>query len=386
MPARHFAAVATGDADDRILKIERARNSPICDIRFDDAAAGRLATDYLISLGHRKCVHLRGPERPLQPAAPARLPRGADHSGAVAPARAVPAGAGAAAPRGRRHRSACRQPAARDRGLRRPLRRGGAAGRPPRRLAGAEDLSVVGIDDIQFAAYTNPGLTTVAQPKQELGALAVDALLSHERRRRAGKRMLDGSSWCASRRRRPMPPSSSRGRNGKDGRAADDGTMQAIDTRVAGQEIGAHGGPPAPVGIRTQALRRLRRDPVFDVRLQRPRVPRAGRHLRRPARRSPDRAPAERAVRQRPRPERPADRHHAAHLPRQRRDAQPPRQPVHPRRRRARPRPARPSPLRRPDLAARGDRRHRARPRHRRLARAARRLPRRLGGRPSSTG
>ncbi len=41
-----------------------------------------------------------------------------------------------------------------------------------------EDLSVVGIDDIQFASYTNPGLTTVAQPKQELGALAVDALLA----------------------------------------------------------------------------------------------------------------------------------------------------------------------------------------------------------------
>ena len=37
---------------------------------------------------------------------------------------------------------------------------------------------MVGIDDIQFASYTNPGLTTVAQPKHELGALAVDALLA----------------------------------------------------------------------------------------------------------------------------------------------------------------------------------------------------------------
>ena len=31
------------------------------------------------------------------------------------------------------------------------------------------DLSVVGIDDIQFSTYTNPSLTTIAQPKQELG-------------------------------------------------------------------------------------------------------------------------------------------------------------------------------------------------------------------------
>ena len=30
---------------------------------------------------------------------------------------------------------------------------------------------MVGIDDIQFASYTNPGLTTVAQPKYELGEM-----------------------------------------------------------------------------------------------------------------------------------------------------------------------------------------------------------------------
>ena len=53
------------------------------------------------------------------------------------------------------------------------------------------DLSVVGIDDIQFAAYTNPGLTTVAQPKQELGALAVDALLDKSADARQ-VRILDG--------------------------------------------------------------------------------------------------------------------------------------------------------------------------------------------------
>ena len=53
------------------------------------------------------------------------------------------------------------------------------------------DLSVVGIDDIQFAAYTNPGLTTVAQPKQELGALAVDALLNRTADGRQ-VRILDG--------------------------------------------------------------------------------------------------------------------------------------------------------------------------------------------------
>jgi LacI family transcriptional regulator len=38
-------------------------------------------------------------------------------------------------------------------------------------------VSVVGVDDIQLAAYAQPALTTVAQPKLEAGALAVDFLI-----------------------------------------------------------------------------------------------------------------------------------------------------------------------------------------------------------------
>jgi DNA-binding LacI/PurR family transcriptional regulator len=51
------------------------------------------------------------------------------------------------------------------------------------------DLSVVGTDDIELAEYTTPSLTTVAQPKVELGELAVEAVLSS---RRAGDQLLDG--------------------------------------------------------------------------------------------------------------------------------------------------------------------------------------------------
>jgi LacI family transcriptional regulator, repressor for deo operon, udp, cdd, tsx, nupC, and nupG len=41
-----------------------------------------------------------------------------------------------------------------------------------------EDLSVVGFDDIRFARYTEPALTTVAQPMREIGERAVRLLLS----------------------------------------------------------------------------------------------------------------------------------------------------------------------------------------------------------------
>ncbi|HEY2117931.1 MAG TPA: LacI family DNA-binding transcriptional regulator [Candidatus Acidoferrum sp.] len=40
-----------------------------------------------------------------------------------------------------------------------------------------EDVSVVGFDDIQSAAYQNPGLTTVHQPLREMGVIAAQTLL-----------------------------------------------------------------------------------------------------------------------------------------------------------------------------------------------------------------
>jgi LacI family transcriptional regulator len=44
-------------------------------------------------------------------------------------------------------------------------------------LAVPHDLSVVGFDDIALAAFASPPLTTIAQPKQRMGALAAQLLL-----------------------------------------------------------------------------------------------------------------------------------------------------------------------------------------------------------------
>lgn len=46
-----------------------------------------------------------------------------------------------------------------------------------------QDVSVVGFDDIQSAAYQNPALTTVRQPLREMGRLAAESLLRRIRRR-----------------------------------------------------------------------------------------------------------------------------------------------------------------------------------------------------------
>ena len=50
------------------------------------------------------------------------------------------------------------------------------------RLRVPGDVSVVGFDDIQAAAYQNPALTTVRQPMREMGRIAAETLLRQIRR------------------------------------------------------------------------------------------------------------------------------------------------------------------------------------------------------------
>ncbi|SIR14798.1 LacI family DNA-binding transcriptional regulator [Pseudacidovorax sp. RU35E] len=54
-----------------------------------------------------------------------------------------------------------------------------------------DDMSLVGFDDIELSAYASPPLTTVAQPKARIGALAVDMLLERiDGRRQIGRKVL----------------------------------------------------------------------------------------------------------------------------------------------------------------------------------------------------
>ena len=70
-----------------------------------------------------------------------------------------------------------------------------------------DQLSVVGLDDIELAEYTAPALTTVAQPLVKLGELSVDAVLGAARRRTSdtlleGKLIVRGTTAAARRPRR----------------------------------------------------------------------------------------------------------------------------------------------------------------------------------------
>ncbi|RZI09002.1 substrate-binding domain-containing protein, partial [Staphylococcus aureus] len=50
-------------------------------------------------------------------------------------------------------------------------------GMADRGLSVPSDLSLVGYDDIDFARYMIPSLTTVAQPMEDVGALALTLIM-----------------------------------------------------------------------------------------------------------------------------------------------------------------------------------------------------------------
>jgi len=54
-----------------------------------------------------------------------------------------------------------------------------------------EQLSIVGFDDIELAAFSAPPLTTIVQPKLEIGTIAADLLLERvEKNRHDGRRVI----------------------------------------------------------------------------------------------------------------------------------------------------------------------------------------------------
>jgi LacI family transcriptional regulator len=201
VPAQHFAAATTGSVRTATKMLAATDDAePISRIRFDDVAAGRLATTHLTGLGHTKFVHLRGPQQVrssllrLLGFRLALTEAGFWPQPVISPSSVQMTSREEAVTRFLRDATPpVAMVAYDDMAAVAALRAAHQAG-----WAVPEDLSVVGIDDIQFAAYTNPALTTVAQPKHELGALAVDALLARSGKAGANQPGADqpGAEWA----------------------------------------------------------------------------------------------------------------------------------------------------------------------------------------------
>lgn len=170
-------------AKDRVVAIsERVADLEVPTVSIDNAGAARDATAHLLSLGHRRIAHIAG--RPGSNVAAQRIVgyRAALAAAGVAECNStvidgdfsVASGEAAMA----RLLDLPERPsavfcagdemaigainAAYSRGLRVPA-----------------DLSVVGFDDIPFAAVFNPRLTTIHQPRREMGRVAAGLLIDH---------------------------------------------------------------------------------------------------------------------------------------------------------------------------------------------------------------
>ncbi|WP_046469569.1 LacI family DNA-binding transcriptional regulator [Allosalinactinospora lopnorensis] len=180
-----------------------------CSVAVDNHAGGMAAGRHLVGLGHERVIYLSGPSRLEQ--CRARLAglraaleeAGIDPDGAVRPVftEQLNAESGekaveellAGGPKRRPQAVFC----ANDQ-----LALGVLKGLGGRGLGVPQDLSVVGYDDVGFAGLLHPGLTTVAQPKYEIGRAAMRLLLSelnetghrHERLRFAPELIVRGST------------------------------------------------------------------------------------------------------------------------------------------------------------------------------------------------
>ena len=149
-------------------------------VRVDDVAVGRLATECLIELGHRRIAHIRGPR--LSPAAlryRGYLEALRKHGIPVNSEWIVSGSFDIESGRQAMLKLLDKQPrptavfAAND-----PMGIGAVYACRDRGLAVPGDVSIVGAGNIEGAHHPNPFLTTVDWPRAELGRAAVTVLLA----------------------------------------------------------------------------------------------------------------------------------------------------------------------------------------------------------------
>lgn len=164
----------------QVVLLERTTSSALPSVTVDNVAGGRIAVEHLIELGHRRIAFVGGP---------ASLAQVSDRFvgaqlGAAAlrcrlethPTAALTIDEGRRAATSLLARSAKSRPtavfAANDLlaiGLLDSIRSAGA--RVP------DDIAIIGYDDIDYAASTQPPLTSIRQPSRLIGATAVELLL-----------------------------------------------------------------------------------------------------------------------------------------------------------------------------------------------------------------
>ncbi len=159
---------------------EYVKDSLISSVYVDNVAAAGVAVDYLVTLGHRDIAFIAGP-----PASPICIDREQGYRLALERAKiplnpaltatgdfSIEAGERAIELLLSQGQSFSAVFCSND-----EMAIGAMRALAARGLRVPEDVSVVGFDDIRFARYMSPALTTVAQPKNALGREAMTMLI-----------------------------------------------------------------------------------------------------------------------------------------------------------------------------------------------------------------
>lgn len=193
MRSRHVAGIVIVDdclddnslvqelGDLRFVALDRKLNTPNCTwVASDHLAGGRLATEHLIALGHKRIVHVAGPQR----IGVARERLAGYRQALEAADLAVEddlvvvadftedAGYHAVLELLKRNVPFTAIFAVDDLAA-----IGAMRALDEHQLHVPDDISIVGFDDIHLASYIRPGLTTVRQQITELGRVAAELLL-----------------------------------------------------------------------------------------------------------------------------------------------------------------------------------------------------------------
>jgi DNA-binding LacI/PurR family transcriptional regulator len=164
----------------RLVFVNGALNTlNVPSVGVDEQAAGELATQHLIDLGHERIGYVAGPDHYLPTRQKAAGRRAALSAAGLDPDGLVAHGSDFTVEEGR---AALRRLLARDDAptgviCSSDLMAIGALQEAAAQGLGVPaDLSIVGFDGIDAAAWTNPALTTVEQPIEDIAETAVNAL------------------------------------------------------------------------------------------------------------------------------------------------------------------------------------------------------------------
>ncbi len=174
------AILAGTDFASRLVMVSEEGGCGIETIGIDNEAASREATAYLIGLGHRRVGHIAGPDGNILTrqrlagfrAACCAAGLGAAQTGVASGDFSVASGSHAMAQLLARDAPTAVFCANDDMAL------GAMAEARVQGLHIPDNLSVVGFDDLPYAAFFDPPLTTICQPRRRFGELAAETLIS----------------------------------------------------------------------------------------------------------------------------------------------------------------------------------------------------------------